>query len=64
MVKKNIFLFRYEISKDFLIHFLFFYLLDVKNLSTIQDCHLILAKLMVFETFDEIQSYSLIELVN
>ncbi|KAL5234587.1 hypothetical protein ACI65C_001997 [Semiaphis heraclei] len=36
---------------------------DVKNLSTIQDCHLILAKLMVLETFDEIQSYSLIELL-
>ncbi|CAI6368356.1 unnamed protein product [Macrosiphum euphorbiae] len=36
---------------------------DVKNLSTIQDCHLILAKLMVLETFDEIQSHSLIELL-
>ncbi|XP_026810078.1 uncharacterized protein LOC113551792 [Rhopalosiphum maidis] len=36
---------------------------DVKNLSTIQDCHIILAKLMVLETFDEFQSYSLIEML-
>lgn len=37
---------------------------DVKNLSTIQECHLILAKLVVLETFDENQSYTLIKLVN
>ncbi|XP_025195132.1 ATR-interacting protein mus304 [Melanaphis sacchari] len=36
---------------------------DVRTLSAIQDCHLILAKLMVLETFDEFQSYSLIELL-
>lgn len=37
---------------------------DVKKLSTIQECHLILAKLMVLESFEDDQSYSLIKLVN
>jgi len=61
--KKKIFLFQvYE--QFFKNMFLLSYLPDVKNLSSIQDCHLILAKLMVLETFDEIQSCSLIELVN
>ncbi|XP_025412400.1 uncharacterized protein LOC112684893 isoform X2 [Sipha flava] len=35
----------------------------LKNVSTIQECHLILAKLMVLETIDECQSYSLIKLL-
>jgi hypothetical protein len=41
-----------------------YYILGLKNVSTIQECHLILAKLMVLETIDECQSYSLIKLVN
>lgn len=40
-----------------------FYLLDAKNLSTIQESHLILAKLIVLESFDENQSYLLIKMV-
>lgn len=54
----------------FLINYLYYLInifivsIDVKNLSTIQECHLILAKLMVLETFDEKQSYLLIKLVN
>lgn len=37
--------------------------IDVKNLSTIQECYLIIAKLMALENYDENQSYLLIELV-
>lgn len=39
------------------------YVTDIKNLSTIQECYLILTKLMALENFDENQSYLLIELV-
>ncbi|VVC37300.1 Hypothetical protein CINCED_3A020976 [Cinara cedri] len=36
---------------------------EVKKLSTIQECYLILANLMVLETFEENKSYSLIKLL-